>query len=156
MILLDLLSMLLIAYFFGFLYYGLYRIITAKFQRRMGPPVWQSFLDSIKFFSKNDSTSHGWMFYLGPIIMTSGAIMTLIFIPFFSEGKSFIFTREDWILGFVTKAGSYDPDRFDQDKRALEYYYKTLGYIGARLVDAKVVLDPKTKQYTITFIILVA
>ncbi len=89
MIILDLLLMLLIAYFFGFLYYGLYRIITAKFQRRMGPPVWQSFLDSIKFFLKVDSTSHGWMFYLGPIIMTTGAIMTLFFIPFFSEGESF-------------------------------------------------------------------
>ncbi len=89
MIVFELLLMLLIAYFFGFLYYGLYRIITAKFQRRMGPPVWQSFVDSIKFFSKNDSTSHGWMFYLGPIIMMSGAIMTLFFIPFFSDGKSF-------------------------------------------------------------------
>jgi len=89
MIILELLLMIIIAYFLGFLYYGVYRIITAKFQRRMGPPVWQSFLDSIKFFSKHDSTSHGWMFYLGPIIMMSGAIMTLFFIPFLSVGDSF-------------------------------------------------------------------
>ncbi len=89
MIVIDLLLMLLVAYFVGFLYYGLYRNITARFQRRFGPPVWQSFLDSIKFFLKEDSTSHGWMFYLGPIIMMSGAIMTLFFTPFFNSGSSF-------------------------------------------------------------------
>lgn len=90
MILLDSLLMLLCAYLVGFLYYGLYRNITARFQRRFGPPVWQSLFDSIKLFSKNESTSHGWMFYLGPIIMMSGAIMTLLFIPFFSSGESFV------------------------------------------------------------------
>jgi NADH-quinone oxidoreductase subunit H len=89
MILIDLLLMLVVAYAVGFLYYGLYRNITARFQRHFGPPVWQSFFDSIKFFSKEESTSHGWMFYLGPIIMMSGAIMTLFFIPFFSSGESF-------------------------------------------------------------------
>ena len=89
MILLDLILMFLVAYTMGFLYYGLYRNITARFQRRFGPPVYQSFLDSIKFFSKNDTTSHGWMFYLGPIIMMSGAVMTLFFVPFFSSGESF-------------------------------------------------------------------
>jgi len=89
MIVFDLLFMLLIAYAAGFLYYGLYRNITARFQRRFGPPIWQSFMDSIKFFVKEESTSHGWMFYLAPIIMTSGAIMTLFFIPFFSSGESF-------------------------------------------------------------------
>jgi len=90
MIVLDLLLMLVIAYLTGFLYYGLYRNITARFQKRLGPPIWQSFYDSIKFFSKDESTSHGWMFYLGPIIMMSGAIMTLFFIPFFSSGESFV------------------------------------------------------------------
>ena len=89
MIIFELFFMLLIAYFFGFLYYGLYRVITAKFQLRLGPPIWQSFIDSMKFFSKKESTSHGWMFYLGPIIMMSGAIMTLLFIPFFNLNNNF-------------------------------------------------------------------
>ena len=89
MLVLDLLLTLLIAYGFGFLYYGLYRNITARFQRRFGPPVYQSFVDSIKFFTKNESTSHGWMFYLGPIIMMSGAIMTLFFIPLFPHSQHF-------------------------------------------------------------------
>ena len=90
MIVLDSLTMLLCAYLVGFLYNGLYRNITARFQRRFGPPVWQSLFDSIKLFSKDESTSHGWMFYLGPIIMMSGAIMTLLFIPFFSSDESFV------------------------------------------------------------------
>jgi NADH-quinone oxidoreductase subunit H len=81
--------MFIVAYLTGFLYYGLYRNITARFQRRFGPPIWQSFFDSIKFFTKDDSTSHGWMFYLGPIIMMSGAIMTLLFIPFFTHSEHF-------------------------------------------------------------------
>lgn len=89
MIVIDLILMFLVAYSMGFLYYGLYRNITARFQRRFGPPVYQSFVDSVKFFFKVDSISHGWMFYLGPIIMMSGAIMTLFFIPFFNTGESF-------------------------------------------------------------------
>lgn len=90
MIVLDLLMMFFVAYLTGFLYYGLYRNITARFHRRFGPPVWQSLFDSIKLFTKDESTSHGWMFYLGPVIMMSGAIMTLFFVPFFSSGENFI------------------------------------------------------------------
>ena len=90
MMIFNLVLILIFAYLVGFLYYGLYRNITARFQRRFGPPVYQSFVDSIKFFMKEDSTSHGWMFYLGPIIMMTGALMTLFFIPFFSEGDDFL------------------------------------------------------------------
>ena len=88
-ILLELFTILIVAYTLGFLYYGLYRNITARFQLRFGPPVYQSFLDSVKFFLKKDSTSHGWMFYLGPAIMMSGAIMTLFLTPILSGGESF-------------------------------------------------------------------
>jgi len=89
MMIIDLMMMFVSAYIVGFLYYGLYRNITARFQRRIGPTVWQSLYDSIKFFNKKDSFSHGWMFYLGPVIMMSGAIMTLFFIPFFYQSDSF-------------------------------------------------------------------
>jgi len=67
--------------------------------------------------------------------------------------KSTIFTREDWLFGFATKAGSYQPDRFDQDKRYIENYYKTIGYIAAKVTDTRITMDPKTKQYEITFYI---
>ena len=90
MLVIDLLMMFVVAYFVGFLYYGLYRNITARFQRRFGPPIWQSFYDSIKFFNKKDSTSHGVMFFLGPVIMMTGSVITLFFIPFFKDSQNFI------------------------------------------------------------------
>jgi len=81
----DLLLMLILAYGFGFLYYGLYRNLTARVHGRFGPSLLQSFYDSIKLFSKENSTSFGWMFYLGPIIMATGAIMTVLFIPYLNN-----------------------------------------------------------------------
>jgi len=89
MIIIDSIFVVLFAYVAGFLYYGLYRNITARFQRRIGPPVYQSFVDSIKFFLKKDTISHGWLFYIGPIVMATGAVMTLLFVPFFSTNSSF-------------------------------------------------------------------
>ena len=79
---LDSFFMIVLAYGFGFLYYGLYRNISARVHGRFGPSVAQSFFDSMKLFLKENSTNFGWMFYAGPIIMASGAIMTVLFIPF--------------------------------------------------------------------------
>jgi len=86
----DLLIMLVMAYGFGFLYYGLYRNISARVHGRFGPSLAQSFYDSIKLFTKNTSTDFGWMFFAGPIIMASGAIMTVLFIPYFNHGERLI------------------------------------------------------------------
>jgi NADH-quinone oxidoreductase subunit H len=36
---------------------------------------------------KENSTSFGWMFYAGPIIMATGAIMTVLFIPYLNDSK---------------------------------------------------------------------
>ncbi len=84
---LDVVFMLLLAYFFGFLYYGLYRNISARVHGRFGPSIAQSFFDSIKLFMKENSTNFGWMFYAGPIIMATGAIMTVLFIPYLNDSK---------------------------------------------------------------------
>lgn len=64
-----------------------------------------------------------------------------------------IFTREDWLFSFATKAGSYQPDKLEKDKRYLENHYKTLGYMNAKVTDAQVKIDPKTNHYTIVFTI---
>ena len=37
--------------------------------------------------------------------------------------RSMIFTREDWVLGFLDRAGSYQPDAIEADKHVLESYY---------------------------------
>ncbi len=84
---LDSIFMFFLAYGFGFLYYGLYRNISARVHGRFGPSLAQSFIDSIKLFTKKNSTSFGWMFYAGPVIMASGATMTVLFIPFLSHGE---------------------------------------------------------------------
>jgi NADH-quinone oxidoreductase subunit H len=78
--------MLFLAYGFGFLYYGLYRNISARVHGRFGPSLAQSFYDSIKLFTKKTSTSFGWMFFSGPVIMASGAVMTVLFVPYFNHG----------------------------------------------------------------------
>ena len=90
MMLLDVIYMLILAYFFGFLYYGLYRNITARVHGRFGPSVAQSFFDSIKLFLKDNSTSFGWMFYAGLIFMSTGAMMTVLFIPYLNNSDSLV------------------------------------------------------------------
>ncbi len=88
--LLDVIYMLILAYFFGFLYYGLYRNITARVHGRFGPSVAQSFFDSIKLFLKENSTNFGWMFYAGIIFMATGAVMTVLFIPYLNNSDSLV------------------------------------------------------------------
>lgn len=81
----QIILLIMLAYVVGFIYFGLYRNITARIQGRYGPTVYQSFYDSIKLFSKKQTVSYGWMFYLGPVIMATGAIMTLMLVPVFSD-----------------------------------------------------------------------
>jgi NADH-quinone oxidoreductase subunit H len=81
----QIILLIMLAYVVGFIYMGLYRNITARIQGRYGPTVYQTFYDSIKLFSKKNSVSFGWMFYLGPIIMATGAVLTLILVPVFSD-----------------------------------------------------------------------
>ncbi len=87
---LDIIFMVLLAYSFGFLYYGLYRNISARVHGRYGPSIAQSFYDSIKLFLKANTTNFGWMFYGGFIIMATGAVTTLIFIPFLKDSTHLI------------------------------------------------------------------
>ncbi|MEA2049439.1 MAG: NADH-quinone oxidoreductase subunit H [Campylobacterota bacterium] len=86
----DSLMMIILAYGFGFLYYGLYRNISARVHGRFGPSIAQSFFDSIKLFTKNNSTNFGWMFYAGPVIMATGAMLTVLFIPFLNNSDSLV------------------------------------------------------------------
>ncbi len=87
---LDIVYMLLLAYFFGFLYYGLYRNISARVHGRFGPSIAQSFFDSIKLFSKENTTNFGWMFYAGIVFMVTGSVMTVLFIPYLNGSNSLV------------------------------------------------------------------
>lgn len=67
--------------------------------------------------------------------------------------RGILFTREDWVLSFMDSAGTYHPDAVEQDKFSIETFYQNHGYLTARVVDAQVEMDPKTKNFYITFTI---
>lgn len=60
---------------------GIVAKIFARVQGRLGPPVWQPFVDIIKNNAKRTAVSHGIMFYLGPVFRIAGGIGTYMFIP---------------------------------------------------------------------------
>ncbi|MDD4308861.1 MAG: NADH-quinone oxidoreductase subunit H [Candidatus Cloacimonetes bacterium] len=60
---------------------GMVHKIFARVQGRLGPPVWQPFIDIIKNNAKRTAITHGIMFYLGPVFRIAGGIGTYMFIP---------------------------------------------------------------------------
>jgi len=65
--------------------------------------------------------------------------------------RNIIYTKEDWILNFVDGAGKYQPERIEADKHAIESYYQNHGYMMAKVMDVKIVENPKTRSFDITF-----
>ncbi|MBT6994415.1 MAG: NADH-quinone oxidoreductase subunit H [Candidatus Cloacimonetes bacterium] len=72
---------LLIILAWGLLMNGIVRRVVAKVHGRIGPPLWQPFVDIIKNNAKRTAISHGIMFYLGPVFRIAGGIGTFLFIP---------------------------------------------------------------------------
>jgi NADH-quinone oxidoreductase subunit H len=60
---------------------GMVRKIFARVQGRIGPPLWQPFIDIIKNNAKRTGISHGIMYFLGPVFRIAGGIGTYMFIP---------------------------------------------------------------------------
>lgn len=48
--------------------------------------------------------------------------------------RSIIYTREDWLLSFLDKSGTYLPERLEGDKHAIEMYYQSNGFLNAKVV----------------------
>lgn len=67
--------------------------------------------------------------------------------------RSMIFTREDWILGFLDRAGSYQPEAIEGDKQIIENFYQSNGYLKAKVYDVAVDRDPYTQDICVTFYI---
>ncbi len=65
--------------------------------------------------------------------------------------RSMIFTREDWVLGFLDRAGSYQPDAIEADKHVLESYYQSHGFLHAKVDDVSTEIDPVSKGALVTF-----
>lgn len=69
--------------FLGLLFMGIMRKLAARFQQRIGPPVWQPFLDVAKLFSKEKVKSKRENPYLvwGPVISLSAYVSIILMLP---------------------------------------------------------------------------
>lgn len=66
--------------------------------------------------------------------------------------RSKIFTREDWVMGFFDKSGTYHPDAVLQDRYVIENFYQSNGYLAARVIETKVNED-EYGDIDVTFIV---
>lgn len=74
------LSLLLIMNY-GLILMGVVMKIIARVHGRIGPPVWQPYVNIFKNLSMRTAISHGIMFYLGPVFRLAGGIGLYLFIP---------------------------------------------------------------------------
>ncbi len=70
----------------GLFYMGVYRKFSARVQYRVGPPIWQPYIDVLKLLSKKDARTKNWIFDLGTIMGFGGPLVVLLFLPL---GKAF-------------------------------------------------------------------
>jgi ech hydrogenase subunit B len=69
----------LVAPLVGGLISGLDRIITARLQGRIGPPVWQAFYDVIKLLSKERMVVNVWQAFCAYAYVSAAAIAVVLF-----------------------------------------------------------------------------
>ncbi|ASJ12256.1 respiratory chain complex I subunit 1 family protein [Thermococcus thioreducens] len=75
------LFLLLYATFVGFIFMGIIRKVSARIHRRVGPPLYQPILDTIKLLSKKSNITHGLIYDFGIIYALGATILALMFIP---------------------------------------------------------------------------
>ncbi|MDI3475998.1 MAG: NADH-quinone oxidoreductase subunit [Thermococcaceae archaeon] len=80
------LFILLYATFVGFMFMGIIRIVTARIHRRVGPPIYQPILDTIKLLSKKSNITHGLIYDFGILYAVGATILAVMFIPLGSIG----------------------------------------------------------------------
>lgn len=114
---------------------------------------------SVVIDAQLEPTEHG--AYIAKFIIVEGPL-TLVKRVLFQGNKlisskklrSMIFTREDWILGFMDQAGSYQKNMLEGDKQRIEFIYQSNGFFTARVTDAIVEQDPANPcALTVTFVI---
>jgi len=65
----------------GLLLGGISRNVTARIHGRIGPRLYQNFIDTWKLFRKKSSIHHGGMFWMAPMFRITGAISVLLMVP---------------------------------------------------------------------------
>ncbi|MEA1925265.1 MAG: complex I subunit 1 family protein [Candidatus Altiarchaeota archaeon] len=74
-----------IAIVIGLLYAGIDRILAARMQERVGPPLTQPFLDVFKLMIKENITpknSVKWLFNSMPVVCLASTLIILFYLPF--------------------------------------------------------------------------
>jgi len=77
----DVIALPVVGFLVAVLFLGLSRKITARIQRRYGPPLYQPIIDVVKLLTQQGNISHGLLFDLGIILSVAGALITMVFIP---------------------------------------------------------------------------
>ena len=75
---------LLFVSFIGLLYVGIDRKITGHMQHRIGPPIWQEFLDCGKLMTKEDitlSATVSYIFTAAPLIALGSSAAVMLLLP---------------------------------------------------------------------------
>jgi len=68
----------------GGMFYWLYRKVRARMQARLGPPLYQFFIDLVKLFSKESIipySGRGLLIVLAPLLSIIGLLFTIIMLP---------------------------------------------------------------------------
>src|SRR5207244_11433815 len=65
--------------------------------------------------------------------------------------RSLLFTREDWILGFLDRSGSYQEEAIEHDKQVIENYYQSNGFLNARVLNVEVTAGESPEDLAVTF-----
>jgi NADH-quinone oxidoreductase subunit H len=72
---------LFVAVNYGFMINGLIRKVMARIQGRIGPPLWQPYIDMGKLLFQRNSIMHGYMHWLGPVFRSVGGIGVFVLLP---------------------------------------------------------------------------
>jgi NADH-quinone oxidoreductase subunit H len=83
------LATILLAFIVGMFYGGAHRKVIARIQNRVGPPIYQNFIDVLKLYSKETSIHHGAMQHMGPVFAITASITSLMFVPVLTGGSWF-------------------------------------------------------------------
>lgn len=78
----------IMAFAVGMTYGGITRKMTARVQNRVGPSIWQNFVDLVKLQSKKTNVYHGLMGHFAPMWIIVSAVTVLMFIPVLHPGSN--------------------------------------------------------------------
>ena len=94
---------------YGMMAAGIVYVTMARVVGRIGPPLYQPFLDWGRSMAVRTSISHGPMFYFGPVIRATGGIGILVLMPIIYDwgpGSNFSFSGDLILILYLMFFGS--------------------------------------------------